>query len=201
MSKLVSTCCVLAAVAASACGGGATVEPGQPPTYGFPPDLRGTSVMVFPVQMGGTQETRESMDREVAFAIREADLEWLLPEDLERAGQRSPGVEIRTTGLPVGAFLQREVKRIGEPLFGYLIRLSGLTGAPVALIPVASQSEAVESSGDVEWSVATAVIDARSGRVVWYGTVAGDAAPAGSPLGVANAAQALVRRLARSQES
>ncbi|NNM33466.1 MAG: hypothetical protein HKO53_10395, partial [Gemmatimonadetes bacterium] len=132
MSRLVSTCCMLAAVAASACGGGASVEPGQPPTYGFLPDLSGAPVMVFPVQMGDGPEGRARLDREVAFAIREAELEWLLPDDLIRAGERSPGLEIRTTGLSVEAFLQREVKRIGEPLFGYLIRLSGLTGSPVA---------------------------------------------------------------------
>ncbi|NNF28706.1 MAG: hypothetical protein HKN73_15890, partial [Gemmatimonadetes bacterium] len=111
------------------------------------------------------------------------------------------GLEIRTTGLSVEAFLQREVKRIGEPLFGYLIRLSGLTGSPVALIPVASQSEPVGPGGEVEWSVATAVIDARSGRVVWYGTVVGEPAAPDSPVGLANAAQALVRRLARIPES
>lgn len=157
--------------------------------------------MVFPVQLGDGPESRTSLDREVAFAVSEAGLDWLLPEDLLRAGERSPGLEIRTTGLQVEAFLQREVKRIGEPLFGYLIRLSGLTGSTVALVPVALQSDSVGPAGDVKWSVATAVIDARSGRVVWYGTVVGEAAPPGSPLGLVHAAQALVGRLARIPES
>ena len=201
MSKFALTCCVAAALGASACGGGASVEPGAAPTYGFLPNLSGTSVMVFPVQLGDGPENRAALDREMAFAIREAELEWLLPEDLLRAGERSPGLEIRTTGLQVEAFLQREVKRIGEPLFGYLIRLSGLTGSPVALVPVAAQSDSASAGGGNKWSVSAAVIDARSGRVVWYGTVDGEPAPAGSHLGLANVAQALVGRLARIPES
>ena len=194
-------CCALAATVVLGCGGGASVEPGVPPTYGFLPDLRGTSVMVFPVQLADSPEARASMDREVEFAVSEAGLDWLLPEALERAGRRSPGLDIQTTDLPVGVFLRQEVKRIGEPLFGYLIRLGGLTGGPVALIPVASTEAPATDTGQVEWTVAAALIDVRSGRVIWYGSVVGEPGPPGSPRVAASAAQALIRRLARLPEA
>ena len=187
---------MLAALVVSGCGGGgASVEPAAPPTYGFVPDLRGTSVMVFPVQIVGNEGTRDALDRELRFAVEEADAGWLLPEDLERAAQRSPGIEVRFRDLPVTSFLQREVRRVGDPLFGYLIRLNALTGGGVAMVPVAASSEVSPETGDVKWTLAATLIDARSGRVIWYGSVTGEEAPAGSPQAVASAAQALVARL------
>lgn len=188
-------CWIPAAILALGCGGSATVEPGAPPTYGFVPDLRGTSVMVFPVQLVSDERHRDELDRELAFAVKEAGVGWQLPEALEQAARRSPGVEVRLRDLPVGQFLVREVRRVGDPLFGYLIRLNALTGGAVALIPVAAASGG-DAPGDVPWTLSAALIDARSGRVIWYGSVEGSPAPPGSPAGMASVAQALMARLA-----
>lgn len=195
MRRAIPRCSTAALLLAAACGGSASVEPGAPPTYGFVPDLRGTSVMVFPVQLVAEGPRREELDRELRFAVEEAGVDWQLPEDLEQAARRSPGVDVRLRDLPVSQFLAREVRRVGDPLFGYLIRLSALTGSGVALIPVAATAER-DPSGDVGWTLSAALLDARSGRVIWYGSVSGTPAAEGSPAGIASAAQALVARFA-----
>ena len=107
MSPLPRACCAFAAVWALGCGGGTSVEAGPPPTYGFVPDLRGTSAMVLPVQLLGDESRREDADRELGFAVGEAGLDWLLPRDLERTLARSPGVDVQLRNLPVYGFGSR----------------------------------------------------------------------------------------------
>ena len=198
MPHLLKSCCVVAAAMCSGCGGGTSVEPGAPPTYGFVPDLRGTTVMVFPVQLVEDAVRRTEVDRALRFAVEEAGVDWLLPEDLEDVLARSPGVEVELRNLPVANFLQREVRRVGEPLFAYLIRLNALTGAGVAVIPIAAAATVADSSGDAQWTITAALIDARGGRVAWYGAVDGERGPDGSPLPVASAAAALMAKFVPS---
>ncbi|MGI9626471.1 MAG: hypothetical protein ACR2QM_06515 [Longimicrobiales bacterium] len=199
MSLRVSSCCALTALLLIGCGGGASVEPGVPPTYGFVPDLRGTSVLVFPVQLVSGDARRDVLDRELSFAVGEKGAEWLMPDDLEKALARSPGVDVELRNLPVSSFLQREVERVGDPMFGYFIRLSALTGGRVALVPVSIQSTEADLYGDVSWSISAALIDSAEGWVIWYGTVEGERGPPGSAQLGATAAAALVERLRPSR--
>lgn len=195
MSTPTRICCALAAFLLIGCGGGASPESGVSPTYGFIPDLRGTSVLVFPVQLVSGGIRRDILNRELAFAAEERGAEWLLPDDLEKALARSPGVDVQLENLPVGQFLQREVERVGDPMFGYFIRLSALTGGRIAVVPVSAQSTEADLYGEVGWSISVALIDSTEGWVIWYGTVEGERGPPGSPQLGATLASTLVEKL------
>jgi hypothetical protein len=104
--------------------------------------------------------------------------------------QRSPGVPAQIRGLPVQVFLQAEVNRVGDPLYGHLLRLAGLTGADVALIPVE-----LKYGEDAAYLIAAALISTSSGRVIWYGVMEGDSGEAQSPAALASVAEMLARAL------
>ena len=87
-------------------------------------------------------------------------------------------------------FLQAEVNRLGDPLFGTLVRLGGLTGAEVALLPVELRWREEGS-----YTLSAALVDVRSGRVAWYGVVEGLPGEMDDPGAVASATEALSRVL------
>jgi hypothetical protein len=148
--------------------------------------------MVLPVQLRTGLAREAPIDLELAHALRTRgeDVSWVFPPELEEILQRSPGVRARLRGLPVTMFLQAEVNRIGDPLYGTLSRLAGLTGADVALLPVK-----VEGEEDGGLSLGAALIGIRTGRVSWYGVVKGRPGPANDPGTLASAAEMLARVL------
>ena len=161
---------------------------------GTPPDLRGTRVMVLPVQqlLGVSGDP----DAELAFGLRAGTREvtWVLWYEVEEVLARSPGINARTRGLPVGQFLQAEVQRIGDPLFGELRRMAALVDADAVLLPVqAALAADVGEDPRIRWSVA--LIEVRTGRVPWFGIVEGGAFPAGDPRGLASSVDRLARTL------
>ena len=184
---------ILVALALSACGG-STPPPGPGTSMGTPPDLRGTRVMVLPVQqlLGVSGDP----DAELAFGLRAGTREvtWVLWYEVEEVLARSPGINARTRGLPVGQFLQAEVQRIGDPLFGELRRMAALVDADAVLLPVqAALAADVGEDPRIRWSVA--LIEVRTGRVPWFGVVEGGAFPAGNPRGLASSVDRLARTL------
>lgn len=184
-----------AALALAACGGGPRPAPGPETTNTLPPDLRGRTVMVLPVQ--ATAGVAGDADAELAFALRArgGDVTWVFPAELERALERSPGLDARTRGLSVGVFLSREVERVGDPLYGTILRLSSLVDGEVALIPVQVAPGPADAEGKSPLQVWTALIHVRSGRVLWFGVVAGAPGDAGDPSVLASAMDVLARRL------
>ena len=76
-------------------------------------------------------------------------------------------------GLPVGFFLRAQVERIGDPLFGQLLRLGALANSEVALIPVAIRPGADGADGESVVEIVATIVDVRSGRVIWFGVVSG----------------------------
>jgi hypothetical protein len=190
----------VALLAFAACAGGSPAPAPGAPTNPVP-DLRGARVMLFPIQSldgVGTQA-----DAELAYALgnRNADVEWVLPEEMRRAGATSPGLEIRLEGLPVGVFMQTEVRRIGDPLFGYLRRMGALVGSDIALVPVLARYRSASAAGvdrpavapGVE--IAAALIAVRTGQVLWFGVEDGAPGAGDDPRVLASAAEALSRRL------
>ena len=164
--------------------------PGPGEARGPVPDLRGLTVMVLPVQLQTSVPQGVEPDPELAHALRSrgAAVSWVLPPELEDALERSPSVRAQLRNLPVRVFLQAEVNRIGDPLFGNLIRLGGLTGADVALIPVELRF------GDPgRYELGAALIGIRSGRVLWYGIVEGDPGEAEDPAALASVADVLAK--------
>ena len=114
---------------------------------------------------------------------------------LESAIERSPGLGARSTGLPVGMFLRREVARIGDPLYGDLRRLGALVNAEIALIPVVVAPGEPDEDGLAALESTAVMIDVRSGRVLWFGVVEGAAGELNSPGVLASAMESLARRL------
>ncbi|MFG1690656.1 hypothetical protein ACGF5M_00635 [Gemmatimonadota bacterium] len=163
------------------------------------PDLRGRQVMLFPVQ--SVRGLAEDMDAELelAFALtgRGSQVLWILPAEIRSALARSPGLQVPIDALPVGMFLQAEVDRVGDPLFGYLRRLGALTGADLALIPVEIRYRAAADTVPGATEIAAALLSARNGRVFWFGVVEGQGGGADDPGSLASAADALARRLVR----
>ena len=201
--------CLLAAAAAAAlaaCGGNrhAPPTPDAPPP---PPSLAGAVVMLMPLQDAayarlsaeGDGGAGAQLDAELAYwlAERGAGVRWVLPARLREVLARSPGLGIDIANLDIAAFRAAQVQRVGDPLFGDLVRLGALVNARFALIPAfaAYRPGADGEPGRIE--LAAIVIDCTDGRVHWFGLVAGEPGPAGAQATAATAAQALARALFR----
>lgn len=164
-----------------------------------PPDMTGVKVMLLPAQVRGP--ALPGLDAELSYWLqqRAPRTEWVLRPAMERVLKSTPEWSINLDALAVGDFSYMEVKRIGEPLFTDLRRLSTMLDARFALVPVgagwvsASGSKGEASRGHVE--IAAAIIDTSDGSVLWYGVVAGE--PSGAPDrgAIASAAQELARVL------
>lgn len=168
--------------------------PGPGTSQGTPPDLRGASVMVFPVQRASG--VTGDVDAEVAFALRSrgVGVHWIFPPQLQKALDRSPNLDSRIQGLPVAEFGEAEVRRIGDPLYGELRRLAALVNGQVAFIPLTAAAVR-DPSGGFAVEMAATLIDIRSGRVLWFGVVKGDVRQTNGPGVLASAADVLARTL------
>lgn len=183
----------LLALAFSGCARKA--EPPSPGTsQGTPPDLRGSRVLVLPVQQN--RGVPGNPDAELAFGLQERGqgVTWVLPKDLEQALSTSPGMDVSIHAMPVGMFAGGEVRRVGDPLYGQLRRLSALTDASVALIPLRALAMA-DPDGTVAVQVWATLIHVRTGRVLWFGVVEGDRTAPDDPRGLASAMDKLARTL------
>lgn len=136
-------------------------------------------------------------DPEIAFAVSERGgrIRWVLPGELRGALTRSPGVPADPDHLAVDVFLQAEVRRVGDPLFGELRRMSALVDAETVLIPVRVRHAELPGGSGEGIEITAALIDVRSGRVHWTGRVGGVPGPPTEPASLATAAAALVRRI------
>lgn len=162
--------------------------------------------MVFPVQDGVIPSAdslrhwpadRAALDAEIAYWLPQnaPRTKWILPERMDKTLARSPGMGIDIRGLAVGSFQRAQVRRIGDPLFGDLARLSAILEARLAVIPVGAEwAGAARETALLR--IAAAVIDARSGDVIWFGVIEGSEQGAGSQAAVASAAQAFARAFA-----
>jgi hypothetical protein len=179
-----------------ACGGSAR-PPAAGESLGGIPDLRGQAVMVFPVQSIRGLGAALDPVAEVSFALeqRAAGIRWILPPEIRRAVQGTPGLDLMADGLPVGEFLRVEVRRVGDPLYGYLRRMAAITGSDVALIPVEARYRPGAEGAAPAIELAATLLNARTGRVYWFGVVEGTGSGPGDPGALAGAAEALARTL------
>jgi hypothetical protein len=184
---------LVCALAAAACGG--TAPPPEPGTIrGVAPDLRGIRVLILPVQQNFG--VRGDLDAELAYGLRERgrDVAWIATAEVEEVLARSPALQTRTRGLPVGLFVQAEVQRIGDPLFGELRRIAALVDAQAVVLPV--QATLASAPGeDPRIRLWTALVDVRSGRVPWFAVLEGGAFPAGDPRALVSAVDEVARSL------
>jgi hypothetical protein len=186
-----------ALVVATACGGNTAPAPQPGQMRGTPPDLRGRRVLVLPVQQ--VRGVSGDVDAELAFALEGLgrDVGWIWEDEVAEILARSPGVDAQTRGLPVGEFFLAEVRRIGDPLYGQLRRMSALVNADAVLLPLAASFEPNES---VEGSpprvrLTMTVIEPRTGQVAWYGVEEGGDFARTDPRALASAAETMARTL------
>lgn len=136
-------------------------------------------------------------DAELAFGLRGrgSGVEWVFPSEIEEMLSRAPNVRGSTRGLPVGQFLAAEVQRVGDPLYGELRRMAALVDADAVLLPV--QASLAEGDAGAEPTVRfwTALIEVRTGRVLWFSVLEGGAFPAGDPRALASAVETVARTL------
>ncbi len=185
---------LLAAVLAFGCG--RTAEPPTAGSFeGFIPDLRGERVMVFPVQIRSGVPGDASPEIDFALRTRTAEVDWIFSDELEAVLARSPSVDSAVRGLPVGVFLRAEVRRIGDPLFGQLLRLGTLVNSDIALIPVTVRAGAEGAGGTSVVEIVATILDVRSGRVIWFGVVGGTPGSVSDFASVASAAEAFAETL------
>jgi hypothetical protein len=178
-------------VASGACASSHVAAPAVGNGRGAVPDLRGQRVIVLPVQrISGVQESADS-EIEFVFAGRGAGVEWVFPGELAGALERAPNVRASVRGLPVSMFLQAEVNRVGDPLYGQLRRLGALVNGDLALLPVQLRYGSVNEGGELGVSLSVALIEVRTGRVFWYGVVGGQPGPVDDFATVASAVEAL----------
>lgn len=190
----------LALAVLTACGGQQVEAPPRPGEFqGAVPALEGHRVMVLPVQsMPGV---RGPADAELHFALQERGprIGWVFPDEMREVLARSPGLEVHMDALPVGVFRQAQVERVGDPLYGDLRRLAAVANADLALVPLEVRP-ALDSLGvvvpDGGLEVTATLINARNGRVLWFGVVAGEAGPPADPRTLASAMDALAGTVA-----
>jgi hypothetical protein len=193
MSVIRSLLIVCALAAAAACGG--TAPPPEPGTIrGMAPDLRGVRVVLLPVQQN--YAVPGDPDAELAYGLRERgrDVIWISADEVDQMLARTPGMQTRTRGLPVGIFTQAEVDRIGDPLFGELRRIAALANAEAIVVPV-QMAVAAAPGEEPRVRTWTALIDVRSGRVPWFAVLEGGAFPSGDPRALASAVDQVARSL------
>jgi len=177
----------------SGCGGGTSAPPQPGESLGFPPDLRGRTVILLPVQRN--LGIPGDPGAELAFALTDAseEVEWVLEEEVQEILERSPGIDADTRGLPVAVFQQAAVERIGDPLYGQLRRMAGLIDADAVLLPIAASFEADPEVPNATPRVrlSAAIVEPRSGRVLWYGIEEGGDYGRTDPRALASAAERL----------
>jgi hypothetical protein len=191
-------------IVTAGCGGARPQTTPPPPTTQPAPVMAGQTVMFFPVQYGSVPVAditaqhfaieREKLDSEIAYWLPQLanNVQWVMPATIQRAITRSPTLQIDIHNLAVGSFQRAQVKRIGDPLFGDLRKLAAVLDARFAVIPVAAERIGA-TEGDARVQVATAVIDALNGTVLWFGVIESAADALGTEAGTASAAQAFAR--------
>lgn len=197
---------VLLSLALVACGSRSENAPPVPAATPAP-TLNGQTVMIFPVQRGNVPVANpalqhfaiaeDKLDAEIAYWMPQLanGVKWTLPAAIERAITRSPSLAVDINNLAVSAFQRAQVKRVGDPLFGDLRKLAAVLDTRIAVIPVAAERiGADQQSARVQ--VATAVLDAMSGNVIWFGIIESDAEATSEEAGIASAAQAMARAFA-----
>jgi hypothetical protein len=169
-----------------------SAPPGPGDTRGGVPDLRGKSVLVYPVQLLSGVPTGTLADAELAHAFRTRgpSVGWIFPPEAEEALTRSPGLQARIRNLPVAFFLQAEVQRVGDPLFGDVNRLATLMGADVALLPV----ELAYGEGG-RYSLSAALLRVGTGHVLWFGVLEGAEGEPDDPAALASVAETMARAI------
>ncbi|MBV9772425.1 MAG: hypothetical protein JO040_00650 [Gemmatimonadetes bacterium] len=165
------------------------------------PPLRitGQKVLVLPVQAAPALPfgSDERASDELTFALGERDskVTWVAPAALQRALRNAPGYASDPRALPADPLVHHREHVAVEPLIGELRRFGALVDARLVLLPrfAAWIRDPAGGGGRVRFSAA--MIDSRSGDVIWWGEADGDLRPQPDTQALASAAAALAARM------
>jgi len=191
--------CALLAVAAAACGGKATPAPGQvaPAVAVAPMDLGGQRVLILPVQASaGLQFTREDVTNELVSALRGRDTrtQWIDPARLRRSLASSPNFAPDPAALPNDRYEMYGQRRIDGGLADAVRRYMALTEARLVVIPRSAVLVSPDSAPAFV-RMSAALVDARTGLLVWWGEADGTPAAADDRALIVSAAEAMAARM------
>lgn len=198
--RLLPLACAALALLLSAAGcGGKKPPPGgiAPAVSIAPMDLGGQRVLILPVQAAsGLPFNREVMTEEIVAAIRARDTrtQWIDPARLRRSLAQSPNFAPDPAALPNDRYEVHGERRIQGGLQDAVRRYMALTEARLVVIP-RSATLVTPDSGGAFVRLSAAVVDARTGLLVWWGEADGQPAEPGSRGLITTAAQALAARL------
>jgi hypothetical protein len=184
---------------AAACGGGPKPAPGHvaPAVAVAPMDLGGQRVLVLPVQASsGLGFHREEMTTELVAALRARDTrtQWIDPARLRRSLASSPNFAPDPGALPNDRYEVHGDRRIQGGLADAVRRYMALTEARLVVIPRSAVLVSPDSAPAFV-RMSAAVVDARTGYVVWYGEADGEAAGPEDRALIVTAAEAMAARL------
>ena len=190
---------VLLAVAATGCGGKRAPAPGQvaPAVSVAPMDLGGQRVLILPVQASaGLQFTREDVTNELVSALRGRDTrtQWLDPARLRRSLAASPNFAPDPAALPNDRYEVYGERRVQGGLADALRRSMALTEARLVVVPRSAVLVDPDSAPPFV-RMSAALVDARTGLLVWWGEADGTPAAATDRALIASAAEAMAARM------
>ncbi len=184
MSFVLATCARHAPEPATPADPLAHLAVGQIPVSG----LAGSGALLFPVNGILFGDSLRSLElqrgdlRDRAGAVLDSvlardarEVTWHDQEAMRRMLHRAPGVATDPTDLPTGFLLARKVEVIPDPLWSSIRALGALSGARVAVVPVAVRLEG--RTGAVSATYAVAIVDVRVGQLLWRGRITGPDAP------------------------
>jgi hypothetical protein len=196
--RLPALACAALTVLLAGCGG-PKATPGRPsPAVSVAPmDLGGQRVLILPVQASsGLQFNREIITTELVAALRARDTrtQWIDPARLRRSLASSPNFAPDPAALPNDRYETYGERRIQGGLADAVRRYMALTEARLVVIPRSAVLVSPDSApAFVRMNVA--VVDARTGYVVWFGEADGTPAAPDDRALVATAAVAMAARL------
>lgn len=192
-------CALLALAAAAACGGRGKPPPGQvaPAVSVAPMDLGGQRVLILPVQASaGLQFTREDVTNELVSALRGRDTrtQWVDPARLRRSLASSPNFAPDPAALPNDRYEVYGERRVQGGLADALRRYMALTEARLVVVPRSAVLVSPDSAAPFV-RMSAALVDARTGLLVWWGEADGTPAAADDRALIASAAEAMAARM------
>jgi hypothetical protein len=154
------------------------------------------AVPVADAQLRHWPADRAALDQEIGYWVQQSrPPKWIMPERMDKLIAGSPTLDIDLRNLAVSVFSRGQVKNIGDPLFGDLARLAAVLSGQIALLPVAAEFVGADSAS-ATLNIATAVLNATDGAVIWFGVIPGSEKGALSQAALASGAQAFAQAFA-----
>jgi hypothetical protein len=192
VSRVVLRLNVGALLVGAACGRPSAADwaTGAPPLH-----ISGQRILLLPVQGMGAQD---ALQAELLFALRDRDpgLTWVSPDELRQTLQRAPQLAGDPAMLPADPLVHHGERRAGDALAAELRRLSALTDTRLVLLPRLVGGE----PGQPEVFRA-ALLDTRTGRVIWWTQLDAPGATGSSRAELAAWAAELAQRLIASERA